>query len=92
MFHNIIKNYNTTNGTVDPEVGAELMGMMHSEATMIFWAVIAIVGVVGCIAYTTAIPSMKASGIRLILVSVVASAMFYVLPGIISDIKMACGW
>ena len=92
MLYLYLLNNSTTNGTVDPGVGEEMMGMAYSEITMIFWAVVAIVGVVGCIAYTTAIPSMKVSGRNLILASVAVSAMFYILPGLIHEIEMLAGW
>lgn len=91
MFYNLL-NKSTENGTVAPGVADEMMGIACTEVTMIFWAVIAIVGVVGAIAYTTSITSMKASGIRLMIASVVASAVFYILPGIVAEIKIVCGW
>lgn len=92
MLYLYLLNNSTTNGTVDPGVGKEMFGMAYSELTMIFWAVVAIVGVVGCIAYTIAIPSMKVSGRNLMIASVVASAAFYVIPAIIDDLKTASGW
>ena len=92
MIYLYLLNNSTTPGAVEPGIGEEMMGMAYSEVTMIFWAVIAIVGVVGAISIASGIPSMKASGIRLILVSVIASAMFYILPGIIDNIEMATMW
>lgn len=92
MIYLHLLNNRTTNGTIDAGVGDELMGMAYAEATMLFWAVIAIVGIVGAIAYATSIPSMKASGIRLMIASVVASAAFHVIPGIVAEIKIVCGW
>lgn len=92
MIYLHLLNNSTTNGTVDAGVGDELMGMAYTEITLVFWAVISIVGVVGAIAIATSIPSMRASGIRLISASVMAGAMFYILPGIIEKIKMVYGW
>lgn len=85
-------NDSTTNGTIDAGVGDELMGMAYTEVTILFWAVIAIVGVVGALGIVSGIPSMKASGIRLILASLVAAAVFYVLPAIIGDMQSIYGW
>lgn len=92
MLYLYLLNNSTTNGTVPAGTGEAMMGMAYSEITMIFFAIVAIVGVVGCIAYITAIPSIKASGRNLIIASVVATAAFYIIPGIIEDLQIACGW